>query len=81
MSMKNKIDIWIKVDALLQKRLKELEALDSQREEIIQKAEKMGTLTEELKQEMEENLAKYNNLAKNVEDLKNRVQKMKNNKG
>lgn len=79
--MKNKIDIWIKVDALLQKRLKELEALDSQREEIIQKAEKMGTLTEELKQEMEENLAKYNNLAKNVEDLKNRVQKMKNNKG
>ena len=79
--MKNKIDIWIKVDALLQKRLKELEALDSQREEIIKKAEKMGTLTEELKQEMEENLAKYNNLAKNVEDLKNRVQKMKNNKG
>ncbi len=79
--MKNKIDIWIKVDALLQKRLKELEALDSQREEIIQKAEKMGTLTEELKQEMEENLAKYNNLAKEVEDLKNRVQMMKNNKG
>ena len=38
---KKKLEEWIKIDVLLQEKLKDLQALEFQKEEIITRAEKM----------------------------------------
>lgn len=78
---KEKLEEWVKIDAMLQEKLKDLEALEFQREEIITRAEKMESLTKEIQDEMNKSVLMYEHLAKEVSQLKEKakVLKSKNN--
>lgn len=78
--MENKINEWIKIDAELNEKLKDLEAIDYQREKIIKKAKESKSISSELEEEMRENLSLYNSLAKEIENLKHKAQAIKNKK-
>lgn len=75
--MKNKLEEWVKIDAILQEKLKDLEALDFHREKLIEKVRNQG-LTPELKKEMEESVGMYEHLAKEVKELKLKAKQLKN---
>lgn len=75
---KKKLEEWIKIDVLLQEKLKDLEALEFQREEIITRAEKMESLTQEIQDEMNKSILMYENLAKEVSQLKEKAKLLKN---
>lgn len=75
---KEKLEKWVKIDVLLQEKLKDLEALDFQREEILTKAQDEKTLSENLKQEMQLSLAMYEHLAKEIATLKAQAKNIKN---
>ena len=75
---KKKLEEWIKIDVLLQEKLKDLEALEFQREEIITRAEKMESLTQEIQNEMNKSILMYENLAKEVSQLKEKAKLLKN---
>ncbi len=68
---------WLKVDALLQEKLKELQNLDQEREMLIAEAEQLGELTPSLKQKMNLSLEKYEKLASEVSDLKKQAKALK----
>ena len=61
---------WLKVDALLQRKLKELQDLDQEREVLIAKAEQQSEITPTLKQELNASLEKYKKLANEIASLK-----------
>ncbi len=75
---KEKLEEWVKIDALLQEKLKDLEALEFQKEEIITRAEKMESLTQEIQDEMNKSILMYENLAKEVSQLKEKAKLLKN---
>ena len=75
---KKKLEEWIKIDVLLQEKLKDLEALEFQKEEIITRAEKMESLTQEIQDEMNKSILMYENLAKEVSQLKEKAKLLKN---
>lgn len=70
-------DEWLKVDALLQEKLKELQNLDQERELLIAEAEQQGAITASLKQKMNLSLEKYEKLASEVSDLKKQAKALK----
>ncbi len=74
--MKNNLEKWVKIDALLQEKLKDLEALDSQRQKLIKKASKQE-LTPKLQKEMEESVRMYESLANEVSELKLKAKEIK----
>lgn len=75
--MKNNLEEWVKIDAILHEKLKQLDLLDIKRNEILEKAEKSEALSPNLKAEMEINLSMYEKLAKEVEELKYKAQSIK----
>lgn len=75
--MKNNLEEWVKIDAILHEKLKQLDLLDIKRNEILEKAEKSEELSPNLKAEMERNLSMYEKLAKEVEELKHKAQSIK----
>ena len=75
---KKKLEEWIKIDVLMQEKLKDLEALEFQKEEIITRAEKMESLTQEIQDEMNKSILMYENLAKEVSQLKEKAKLLKN---
>ena len=75
--MKNNLEEWVKIDAILHEKLKQLDLLDIKRNEILEKAEKSEELSPNLKAEMEINLSMYEKLAKEVEELKYKAQSIK----
>lgn len=75
--MKNNLEEWVKIDAILHEKLKQLDLLDIKRNEILEKAEKSEALSPNLKAEMERNLSMYEKLAKEVEELKYKAQSIK----
>lgn len=75
---KKKLEEWIKIDVLLQEKLKDLEALEFQKEEILTRAEKMESLTQEIQDEMNKSILMYENLAKEVSQLKEKAKLLKN---
>lgn len=75
--MKNNFEEWVKIDAILHEKLKQLDLLDIKRNEILEKAEKSEELSPNLKAEMERNLSMYEKLAKEVEELKYKAQSIK----
>ncbi len=75
---KKKLEEWIKIDVLLQEKLKDLEALEFQKEEILTRAEKMKSLTQEIQDEMNKSILMYENLAKEVSQLKEKAKLLKN---
>ena len=75
---KKKLEEWIKIDVLLQEKLKVLEALEFQKEEIFTRAEKMESLTQEIQDEMNKSILMYENLAKEVSQLKEKAKLLKN---
>lgn len=75
---KKKLEEWIKIDVLLQEKLKVLEALEFQKEEILTRAEKMESLTQEIQDEMNKSILMYENLAKEVSQLKEKAKLLKN---
>ena len=75
--MKNNLEEWVKIDAILHEKLKQLDLLDIKRNEILEKAEKSEELSPNLKAEMERNLSMYEKLAKEVEELKYKAQSIK----
>ena len=70
-------DEWLKVDALLQKKLKELQNLDQESELLIAEAEQQGEITPLLKQKMNLSLEKYEKLASEVAELKKQAKALK----
>ena len=68
---------WLKIDALLQEKFKELQNLDQERELLIAEAEKQSELTPLLKQKMELSLEKYERLASEVSNLKKQAKALK----
>lgn len=74
----NKLEEWVKIDVLLQEKLKDLEALEFQKEEILTRAEKMKSLTQEIQDEMNKSILMYENLAKEVSQLKEKAKLLKN---
>lgn len=75
--MKNNLEEWVKIDAILHEKLKQLDLLDIKRNEILEMAEKSEALSPNLKAEMERNLSMYKKLAKEVEELKYKAQSIK----
>ena len=75
---KKKLEEWIKIDVLLQEKLKDLEALEFQKEEILTRAEKMESVTQEIQDEMNKSILMYENLAKEVSQLKEKAKLLKN---
>ena len=75
--MKNNLEEWVKIDAILHEKLKQLDLLDIKRNEILEKAEKSEALSPNLKAEMKRNLSMYEKLAKEVEELKYKAQSIK----
>ena len=75
--MKNNLEEWVKIDAILHEKLKQLDLLDIKRNEILEMAEKSEALSPNLKAEMERNLSMYKKLAKEVEELKHKAQSIK----
>ena len=75
--MKNNLEEWVKIDAILHEKLKQLDLLDIKRNEILEMAEKSEALSPNLKAEMERNLSMYEKLAKEVEELKHKAQSIK----
>lgn len=75
--MKNNLEEWVKIDAILHEKLKQLDLLDIKRNEILEMAEKSEALSPNLKAEMERNLSMYEKLAKEVEELKYKAQSIK----
>ena len=74
-----KLEEWVKIDNELNEKLKDLEALELQKNEILARAEKMGELTDEIKEEMETSIKLYSHLAKQVQALKARAEEIKKN--
>jgi hypothetical protein len=76
-------DEWLKIDALLQEKLKRLRNLDQERELLIAEAEQQGEITPLLKQKMNLSLEKYEKLASEVAKLKKQAKALKttNNQG
>ena len=74
---------WLKVDALLQQKLKKLQDLDQEREMLIAKAEQQSGITPELKQELNQSLDKYEKLTSEIASLKETAKSLKaqNNQG
>ena len=70
-------DEWLKVDALLQQKLKELQDLDQERELLIAKTEQQGEITPTLKQELNASLEKYKKLANEIASLKKTAKSLK----
>ena len=70
-------DEWIKIDAHLQQKLKELQDLDQEREMLITKAEQQSEITPLLKQELNTNLEKYEILASEIVSLKETAKSLK----
>ena len=70
-------DEWLKIDALLQEKLKELQNLDQERELLIAEAEQQGEITPLLKQKMNLSLEKYEKLASEVANLKKQAKALK----
>ena len=68
---------WLKVDALLQQKLKELQDLDQERELLIAKTEQQGEITPTLKQELNASLEKYKKLANEIANLKKTAKSLK----
>ena len=68
---------WLKIDALLQEKLKELQNLDQESELLIAEAEKQSEITPLLKQKMELSLEKYERLASEVSNLKKQAKALK----
>lgn len=68
---------WLKVDALLQQKLKELQELDQEREMLIAKAEQQSEITLLLKQELNTSLEKYEKLASEIASLKKTAKSLK----
>ena len=58
MDKKDKLNDWIMIDVVLQKKLKNLQALNKEREILISKTEKQGIVTPLLEQELNESLLK-----------------------
>ena len=76
-------DEWLKIDALLQEKLKRLRNLDQERELLMAEAEQQGEITPLLKQKMNLSLEKYEKLASEVANLKQQAKALKttNNQG
>ena len=74
---KEKLEEWVKIDAMLQEKLKDLEALEFQREEIISRAKNMQSLSKEIQDEMNKSVLIYENLAKEVSQLKEKAKGLK----
>lgn len=74
---------WLKVDALLQQKLKKLQDLDQEREMLIAKAEQQSGITPALKQELNQSLEKYEKLTSEIASLKETAKSLKaqNNQG
>lgn len=74
---------WIKIDAHLQQKLKELQDLDQEREMLIAKAEQQSGITPVLKQELNQSLEKYEKLTSEIASLKETAKSLKaqNNQG
>ncbi len=70
-------DEWLKIDALLQEKLKELRNLDQERELLIAEAEQQSEITPLLKQKMNLSLEKYEKLASEVANLKKQAKALK----
>ncbi len=70
-------DEWLKIDALLQEKLKRLRNLDQESELLIAKAEQQGEITPSLKQKMNLSLEKYEKLASEVANLKKQAKALK----
>ena len=70
MSNKEKIENFVRIDALLHQKLEELKRLDEERDIIIAEAEKSKTISESLQTKMQNNLEKYENLAEEIKELK-----------
>ncbi len=70
-------DEWLKIDALLQEKLKRLRNLDQERELLIAEAEQQGEITPLLKQKMNLSLEKYEKLASEVANLKKQAKALK----
>ena len=68
---------WLKIDALLQEKLKELQTLDQERELLIAEAEQQNEITPSLKQRMNLSLEKYEKLASEVANLKKQAKALK----
>ena len=75
---KEKLEEWVKIDVLLREKLKDLEALEFQKKEILTRAEKMESLTQEIQDEMNKSILMYENLAKEVSQLKEKAKLLKN---
>lgn len=73
----NNLNEWLKIDAKLQKKLKELNKLNKERKLLILKAEKQQELTPEMQEELEISLTKYTELANQVSELKNQARLIK----
>ena len=70
-------DEWLKIDALLQEKLKRLRNLDQESELLIAEAEQQGEITPLLKQKMNLSLEKYEKLASEVAKLKKQAKALK----
>lgn len=70
-------DEWIKVDALLQQKLKGLQTLEQEGDMLVAKVKQQGEITPELKQEMNVSLGKYEKLANEIANLKKTAKALK----
>ena len=68
---------WLKIDVLLQQKLKVLHVLDQECKLLIAKAEQQGEITPSLEQELNASLAKYEKLASEVANLKKTAKLLK----
>ena len=68
---------WLKIDALLQEKLKELQNLDQERELLIAEAEQQNEITSSLKQRMNLSSEKYEKLASEIANLKKQAKALK----
>ncbi len=71
-------DEWIKLDALLQQKLKDLQTLEQEGDMLVAKIEQQGEITPELKQqEMNASLGKYEKLANEIANLEKTAKALK----
>lgn len=68
---------WLKIDALLQEKLKELQNLDQERELLIAEAEQQNEITSSLKRRMNLSSEKYEKLASEIANLKKQAKALK----
>ena len=75
--MINNLNDWIKIDVVLQQKLKELESLEQEKEMIIAQVEEQGEITPIMEKKLNQSVEKYQKLANEIHTLKLKIKQLK----